>query len=240
MKIHTILSPQLFSLFEEEVEGKQVLIIDILRATTSMVVMLENGAKSVRPVAGVDEAMRLKEANPLWLIAGERNGYKVEGFEFGNSPQEFTSDRVKGETLVITTTNGTQALSLSLAASDIWVGGFLNMAALVESICATGKDVFLFCAGWKCHVNLEDTLFAGAVARQLVDRGWAVADDASRAAMSLWASAEGDLHGFLSEASHVQRFQSMHAESDLDVCLKLNTSNKAVRYENGVLVAIPS
>ena len=143
MKIHTILSPQLFSLFEKEVEGKQVLIIDILRATTSMVVMLEYGAKSVRPVAGVDEAMRLKEANPLWLIAGERNGYKVEGFEFGNSPQEFTSDRVKGETLVITTTNGTQALSLSLAASDIWVGGFLNMAALVESICATGKDVFL-------------------------------------------------------------------------------------------------
>ena len=89
-------------------------------------------------------------------------------------------------------------------------------------------------------MNLEDTLFAGAVARQLVDHGWAVADDASRAAMSLWASAEGDLHGFLSEASHVQRFQSMHEESDLDVCLKCNTSNKAVRYENGVLVAIPS
>ncbi|MBM3437601.1 MAG: 2-phosphosulfolactate phosphatase [Bacteroidetes bacterium] len=240
MKIHTILSPQLFSLFEKEVVDKQVLVIDILRATTSMVVMLENGATSVRPVAGVEEALRLKQENPALLIAGERNGFKVEGFEFGNSPQEFTPERVRGESLVITTTNGTQALSLSLAASHIWVGGFLNMNALVASICDTKKDVFLFCAGWKGHVNLEDTLFAGAVAQQLVDKGWAVADDATRAAMSLWLQAQGDLHGFLSEASHVQRFQSMHAESDLDVCLKCNTSGMSVRYENGVLVAIPS
>lgn len=240
MKIHTILSPQLFPLFASSVEGKQVLVIDILRATTSMVVMLENGANSVRPVAGVDEAMSLKLSDPGLLIAGERNGYKVEGFDFGNSPQEFTKDRVAGESLVITTTNGTQAISLSLKASHIWVGGFLNMDALVEAICGVGDEVFLFCAGWKGHVNLEDTLFAGAVAQSLVLRGWEIGDDATRAAMVMWKQAQGDLDGFLSDASHVQRFQSMHVESDLDVCLQMNTSKKAVLYENGVLVAIPS
>ena len=240
MKIHTILSPQLFPLFASDMVGKQVLVIDILRATTSMVVMLENGATSVRPVAGVDEAMALKQGQAGLLIAGERNGYKVEGFDFGNSPQEFTKDRVEGESLVITTTNGTQAISLSLAASHIWVGGFLNMTALVEAICGVGDEVFLFCAGWKGHVNMEDTLFAGAVAQALVNKGWEIGDDASRAAMALWGQARGDLHGFLAEASHVQRFQSMHAESDLDVCLQTNTSSKAVLYENGVLVAIPS
>lgn len=240
MKIHTILSPQLFSLFAKDIANNQVLIIDILRATTSMVVMLENGAESVKPVAGVEEAMRLKNENPALLIAGERNGFKVDGFDFGNSPQEFTEEKVQGKSLVITTTNGTQALSLSLEASHIWVGGFLNMDALVKVIVNTQKDVYLFCAGWKGHVNLEDTLFAGAVADALVKCGGVVSDDATRAAMGLWGIAQGDLHGFLSEASHVQRFQSMHAESDLDVCLKFNTSNKAVAYENGLLVAIPS
>lgn len=114
------------------------------------------------------------------------------------------------------------------------------MTALVEAICGVGDEVFLFCAGWKGHVNMEDTLFAGAVAQALVNKGWEIGDDASRAAMALWGQAQDDLHGFLAEASHVQRFQSMHAESDLDVCLQMNTSSKAVLYENGVLVAIPS
>ncbi|MFN6047694.1 MAG: 2-phosphosulfolactate phosphatase, partial [Bacteroidota bacterium] len=81
-----------------------MLIIDILRATTSMVVMLDNGAIAVKPVAGVEEAMKLKRDNPSLLIAGERNGFKVEGFDFGNSPQEFTPERVAGKSLVITTT----------------------------------------------------------------------------------------------------------------------------------------
>jgi 2-phosphosulfolactate phosphatase len=119
------------------------------------------------------------------------------------------------------------------------VGGFLNIDALVEAISANGEDVFLFCAGWKGHVNLEDTLFAGAVAKFLLLKGFAIADDATRAAMVLWEQAQDDLHGFLSEASHVQRFQSMHAESDLDACLRMNTSDRAVIYEKGVLVAIP-
>lgn len=240
MKLQTILSPQLFPLFAADVAGEQVLIIDILRATTSMVVMLDNGAKSVKPVAGVEEAMKLKREDPSLLIAGERNGFKVEGFDFGNSPQEFTPDRVAGASLVITTTNGTQALSLSLDASHIWVGGFLNIDALVESMARVGKDVYLFCAGWKGHVNLEDTLFAGAVAKALASKGADIADDATRAAIVLWEQAKDDLHGFLSEASHVKRFQSMHAESDLDACLRINTSNKAIIYQNGVLVAIPS
>ena len=236
--IETVFSPALFPFLPGGVSGKQVVIIDILRATTTMCIALSNGCKRMVAVSSAEESELFRDRG--YLLAGERNGYKLDGFDFGNSPQEFVSEKVNDKNIVITTTNGTQALVMSKEAAQIWVASFCNLSATVSAIESLGISVVLFCAGWKGHVNLEDTLFAGAVARQLVDRGWAVADDASRAAMSLWASAEGDLHGFLSEASHVQRFQSMHAESDLDVCLKLNTSNKAVRYENGVLVAIPS
>lgn len=240
MKVYTILSPQLFPLFENDLSDKQVLVIDILRATTSMVVMLENGANKVCPVDAVDKALKLKETNACWLIAGERNGFRVEGFDFGNSPQEFSRVRVANKNVVITTTNGTQALVLSESAAQIWVGSFLNLDAAVKAVQNAKNDVYLFCAGWKGHFNMEDTVFAGAVAEQLLEGGAILDDDASRAAVALWQSAKANLAEFLSNASHVQRFRSMHDESDLDVCLQMNTSKKAVRYENGELVAIPS
>ncbi len=118
----------MFPLFAEEVKGKQVMVIDILRATTSMVVMLENGAQKVIPVAKVEEALAMKaladEEGRSICIAGERNGIKVDGFDFGNSPQEFTSDAVAGKEVVITTTNGTHALDLSKSGSHVWLGDF--------------------------------------------------------------------------------------------------------------------
>lgn len=244
MKIYTILSPKLFPLFEDDVVGNQVLVIDILRATTSMVVMLENGAKCVIPVAGVDEALARREraegVGREILIAGERNGYKVEGFDFGNSPQEFTKDAVGGMDIVITTTNGTQALVLSEKASVVWVGAFLNMEASANAIFTNGKDVYLFCAGWKGHFNMEDTLFAGALAERLVAMGGDAADDATQVALGMWKQAKDNVEFYLENASHVQRFNSMHANSDLDVCLKINTSKMAVKYEKGELMAIPS
>jgi 2-phosphosulfolactate phosphatase len=151
MKIFTILSPQMFPLFAEEVRGKQVMVIDILRATTSMVVMLENGAQKVIPVAKVEEALAMKaladEQGRAICIAGERNGIKVDGFDFGNSPQEFTTDSVAGKEVVITTTNGTHALDLSKSGSHVWVGGFLNLSLSAAAIAAGPTVWVLFWVG---------------------------------------------------------------------------------------------
>ena len=122
--IYTILTPELFSLYADALVQKQVVVIDVLRATTSMVVMLENGAERVNPVASLEEARGWGEKG--YLMAGERNGFKVDGFDFGNSPQEFTKDKVGGKSVVMTTTNGTHALSLCKMARIVYVGAFLN------------------------------------------------------------------------------------------------------------------
>ena len=232
--IYTILTPELFSLYSEAVVEKQIVVIDVLRATTSMVVMLENGARNVIPVASLDEAKSWGEKGHM--MAGERNGYKVEGFDFGNSPQEFTKEKVNGKSVVMTTTNGTHALSLCKMANVVCVGAFLNCEVTCKSIMKEEGDVYLFCSGWKGLFNLEDTLLAGAMATKLISMGAVVADDATRAAIHLWNQAKSDVSGFLSDANHVQRFHSMHAESDLDVCLKMDTSQKTVYYVGGELV----
>lgn len=232
--VYTILTPELFSLYAEAVVQKQMVVIDVLRATTSMVVMLDNGAERVAPVASIEEARSWGEKG--YLMAGERNGYKVEGFEFGNSPQEFTMEKVAGKSVVMTTTNGTHALSLCQNANTVYVGAFLNCAVTCDALMRGEGDIYLFCSGWKGLFNLEDTLLAGAMATQLCKMGAVVADDSTRAAIHLWNQAKSDVAGFLEDANHVQRFQSMHAESDLDVCLKMDTSHKVVYYVGGELV----
>jgi len=232
--IYTILTPKLFSLYADAIVKKQVVVIDILRATTSMVVMMENGAERVNPVSSLEEARSWGEKG--YLMAGERNGFKVDGFDFGNSPQEFTKDKVGGKSVVMTTTNGTHALSLCKMARSVYVGAFLNCAVTCDALTNEGGDIYLFCSGWKGFFNLEDTLLAGAMAASLCQMGAKVADDATRAAIHLWNQAKTDVAGFLSDANHVQRFQSRHAESDLDVCLKIDTSKKVVYYVGGELV----
>ena len=232
--ISTILTPELFSLYTDAVVQKRLVVIDVLRATTSMVVMLENGAERVNPVASLKEARSWGEKG--YLMAGERNGFKVEGFDFGNSPQEFTKDKVGGKSVVMTTTNGTHALSLCTMAKSVYVGAFVNCAVTCDALTNAGGDIYLFCSGWKGFFNMEDTLLAGAMAASLCQMGAKVADDATRAAIHLWNQAKTDVAGFLSDANHVQRFQSMHAESDLDVCLKIDTSKKVVYYVAGELV----
>jgi 2-phosphosulfolactate phosphatase len=101
----------------------------------------------------------------------------------------------------------------------------------VEAILEQGLPVVLFCAGWKNRFNLEDSLFAGAMIDQLLQRGYAIEDDASRAALSMFKDSGGDFVSYLEDANHVQRFKSMHAESDLDVCLRTDVSNYAVKAE---------
>jgi 2-phosphosulfolactate phosphatase len=232
--IYTILTPELFSLYSDAVVQKQLVVIDVLRATTSMVVMLENGAERVVPLASIEEARVLGEKG--YLMAGERNGFKVDGFDFGNSPQEFTRDAVGGNSVVMTTTNGTHALSLCQQAKIVYVGAFLNCTVTCDALMKEEGDIYLFCSGWKGFFNLEDTLLAGAMASSLCLLGATIADDATRAALHLWNQAKTDVAGFLSDANHVQRFQSMHAESDLDVCLRIDTSKKVVYYVGGELV----
>lgn len=230
--IDTILSPALFDLYKDNIQTKDVVIIDILRATTTICVAFDNGVLEMIPVGQPEEAANLKTQN--YLAAAERNGKTVDGFELGNSPQEYTSQKVKGEKIAFTTTNGTRALELAKEAANVYIGSFLNLQALVKKLLEGNRDILLFCAGWKDKVNIEDTLFAGAVAESLKHR-YDAGGDAVMIARDLYNNAKEDLNNYLQKASHVQRFKTLHVESDLDVCLQLNSSKNVPVFRNGCI-----
>jgi 2-phosphosulfolactate phosphatase len=211
-----------------------VVIIDILRATTTVVVAFENGVDHVVASASVKETQTFRDKG--YLVAAERNGITVEGFDLGNSPQDYTPELVKGRNIALTTTNGTRALNMAEEAETVWVASFRNLTATADALTQNGRDVLLFCAGWKDRFNMEDTLFAGALAEQLMSRGWSTEDDATLAAMDLYTRNQPQLPDFLEQASHVQRFKTLHIESDLEVCLKTDSSRIVVKLDGDKLV----
>ncbi len=225
-QIETILTPALFHLYNNNLHEKQVVVIDILRATTTMVVAMENGAAEMKAVASLEETMLLK--NNGYLVAGERNGVKVEGFDFGNSPQEFDRHLVEGQKIALSTTNGTKAIAACEGAKYRYVSSFRNITAMLHKLIENNCDVLLFCAGWKDKFNLEDTVFAGALTHELLKHNFTTSDDATIMAHRIWLQGKSDLTTFLADASHVQRFKSLHIESDLEACLKFDTYNQII------------
>jgi len=218
-KINVCLSPALIPLFE--VEKYIVVIIDIFRATSSISYGIDNGAEAIIPVAEVEECLAYQERCPHYLLAAERNGEVVTGFDFGNSPFSYTKEKVEGKTVVLTTTNGTHALHLSRNAKKVVIGSFLNLSAINEWLQAQQDDVLLVCAGWKNNFNLEDTIFAGAVADQLIPAGF-IPDDAAIAACDLYQLAKNDLDGYLKKTSHSERLKKLGIEKDIAFCLQVD------------------
>src|SRR3984885_3489086 len=193
------LSPALIPLYT--VEDYIVVVIDIFRATTSICYGIENGAEAIIPVSQVEECGAYLEKGFDYLLAAERDGEIVAGFDFGNSPFSYTKEKVAGKTIVLTTTNGTHALHLSRKAKKIVIGSFLNLTALCDWLKQQGENILLVCSGWKGNFNLEDTLFAGAVVEQLKSATF-VADDPAIAANDLYHIAKIDLNEYLKKTSH--------------------------------------
>jgi len=217
-KIEVCLTPALIDLYA--IENSIVVIIDILRATSSIVYGIDNGAQAIIPVAQVEEC--LNYAGKGYLLAAERNGEVVEGYDFGNSPFSYTAEKVAGKTVVLTTTNGTKALNLAKKrASQVVIGAFLNLEVLCDWLKTQDKDVLLLCAGWKDQFNLEDTIFAGAVVHQL-RKGFTHYDDASVAAEDLYLVAKDNLRAYINKSSHSHRMVALHIEEDVDFCLQSN------------------
>jgi 2-phosphosulfolactate phosphatase len=155
------------------------------------------------------------------LTAAERNGIKAEGFDLGNSPFAYMNGNVKGRTVAITTTNGTRAIRMSAAAQEIIVGAFLNLEAVARHLRDLQLDVLVVCAGWKGKFNLEDTLFAGAVASRLRETGHFENNcDTAQAACHLYDSSKGYMYGFLENSSHRRRLEKLNLEKDVRYCLQ--------------------
>lgn len=235
--IHTCLSPALLHLYD--VSSSIVVIIDVLRATSTIVTALHNGAKCVIPVDSVSECLRIgKQIDSI--TAGERDGKIAEGLEYGNSPFEYPEAFIKGRTLVLTTTNGTKLLHMALNnnAKAIVVASFANLTAVCNYLVSQNQNVILGCAAWKDRVNLEDSLFAGAVISR-IRQHFSMNCDASLMAEILYANAKEDIFEFIKKKniSHYQRLSSLGLVKDIQYCLSEDLANVLVAYEDGKLVA---
>ena len=218
-KLEVCLTPALIPLYN--VQDYIVVVIDIFRATTSICYGIENGAEAIIPVSQVEECSAYLEKGFDYLLAAERNGEVVAGFDFGNSPFSYTKEKVAGKTIVLTTTNGTHALHLSRSAKKIVIGAFINLTAISTWLKEQNENILLVCSGWKNNFNLEDTLFAGAVVEQLKGHGFVV-DDPAIAANDLYQLAKDDLDAYLKKTSHSERLKKLGIEVDIEFCLKVD------------------
>lgn len=231
-RIDVCLSPEMVHL--HKTEGKVVVVIDILRATSCMTTALANGVESITAVASLEECTALGAQG--YMTAAERDGKKVDGFDLGNSPFSYQDDSVKGKKIVVTTTNGTQAIVKSAGAKEILVGSFLNFSSIVEYLRSQPSDVLMHCAGWKGKMNLEDTLFAGAVVDALKGE-FSHDEDSVLTALNLYYSAKLDMMGFLMNSSHVRRLQGLGITKDIEFCLTKDVYDVLPIMRDGKLVS---
>ena len=236
-ELFTSLSPALLNLYD--VDKSIVVIIDILRATSTIATALYNGARSIIPVDSVAECIRIgKQIDSI--TAGERDGKIAEGLENGNSPFEYSKEFIGGKTLVLTTTNGTKLLHMALdnSAKAIITGSFSNITAVCDFLVSQNQNVILGCAAWKNRVNIEDTLFAGAVIDR-IGKHFSINCDSSQMATTMYRKAKPDLFKFMKSqnASHYRRLSGYGLEEDIRYCLTEDLANITVVYEDGKLMA---
>jgi 2-phosphosulfolactate phosphatase len=228
--IDVCLSPDLMHLYS--VEGKSVVVVDILRATSSMTTAFAHGIESIYPVAKLEDCRAMKTKG--YLIAGERDGEKVADFDLGNSPFEYMAESLKGKRIAFTTTNGTQAIAKSIGAKEIIIGAFLNLSAVAQHLIKSNNDILIVCAGWKGKVNLEDTVFAGALVEKLNDK-FSLACDAPLMARHLYNASKSNMTKFLSESSHVRRLNKLNIHEDMEFCLTPDKYNIVPKLKDGIL-----
>ena len=233
-KIEVCFTPALLPIYN--ISNAIVVVIDIFRASSSICYGIDNGAEGIIPVATVEECKSYESKG--YLLAAERDGKVVDGFDFGNSPFAYAEDKVNGKTIVLTTTNGTHAINESKkTAYQVIIGSFLNLTAVCDYLKTQDKDVFLLCAGWKNKFNLEDTLFAGAVVHQLKTEDYFL-DDASIASDDLYQLAKDDLSAYTSKTSHSERLKKLGIEEDIKFCLNVDITSTVPVLKDGRLVKL--
>jgi 2-phosphosulfolactate phosphatase len=238
-KIEVSFTPESFDVYKSE--NSIVVVNDIFRATSAMCTAFEHGAKAIIPVDSVEKAQALKDQG--YLAGAERNAIKVDGFDFGNSPYDYMGENIKGQTLVLTTTNGTRAIEMAKEVSDsIVIGAFSNLTALTNYLVTQNKDVLILCSGWKGRVNLEDSLFAGALTKTLINAGdYSMehdVEDSALIALHLYERAQNDPHKLLQISSHRRRLAKLDLKEDIRFSLTIDTTDKIPVLVNDRLIEL--
>jgi len=201
LRFDICLSPALYPYYQNP--NAIIVVVDIYRATSSICTAFANGVSEVLPVETIEEALRLKEEG--YLIAAERNAEKCEFADFGNSPFEFTADKIKDKKLVFTTTNGTIAINIAKENSEIIIGSFLNLNAVADYCINKRKDVLIICSGWNNKINIEDTLFTGALANILSSGNFNTGSDAGIICLNFWHINKNNILSAIKNSEHYMR-----------------------------------
>lgn len=225
MYIHTFFAYPLVS-DEFLLHESTVVVIDVLRASTTICHALHNGAREIIPVGDIEQAVRLSRtmSRETTLLGGERKGIRPTGFDLGNSPLEYTEDTIRQKSIILTTTNGIQALSRTKYAHRQLIGSFVNLGALTEYIPASadnmGKsgNIFLLCAGTNGDFSYEDMVCAGAIAGRLLQSlpGVVEISDATRTAMTMFEKAQPSVAEHIRASQHATYLASIGFEEDID------------------------
>jgi 2-phosphosulfolactate phosphatase len=196
----------------EHLRASACAVIDVIRATSTIVTALAHGA-GVQAVASLDEAFALKAQHPGALLAGERGGQALPGFDLGNSPEDFTTERVQGRRVILTTTNGTQALAACHGARTVMTASFLNLQATATRLREIGPPWIIVCAGWDGEFGVDDALVAGALAEALGQ---------NHSMVSLYRSVRRDLEETLLGCAAGRELVKLGLEKDISFCAQLN------------------
>lgn len=218
------------ALLPDQISGRHyghAVIVDVLRATTTMVSMLDAGAIGVVPAAEVDDARQIAGVLPGVLLAGERGGLAPEGFDLGNSPLPAGLGAVDGRAVVLSTTNGTRAVGHARACADtVFALALTNLDAVVERLIESKGDTVIVCSGTDGSRSVEDEFAAGMLAAQLADRGWGMSERASEVVVSfesLLGEAQG-VAGAVLSSPHAQRLIGVGFAEDVAFCSRVSIS----------------
>lgn len=221
-KVEVCFSPALYP----DYENKEAIVVvtDVLRASSAIVTAFMNGVGRIIPVGTLEEAKRYKDKG--YMVAAERDGIVRDFADFGNSPYNFTVDRVKDKHIVYSTTNGTNAINLASSGHQVLIGAYLNLDVIAKHIIDSDRDLLIFCAAWKNKFNLEDSLFAGALAQLVLKaENFETICDATNAAMDLYDTAKDDLMGYIQKVAQKERLRKNGLDDVIEYCHTFNQTS---------------
>ncbi|MGK0465252.1 2-phosphosulfolactate phosphatase family protein [Clostridium sp.] len=233
MKIDIIISAE--DIKKEKIENKTVVVIDMLRATSVIVTALNNGCTGVIPVLTVaDAADIVRNSKEEFMLGGERDALKIEGFHYSNSPLEYTRDTIEGKRLVMTTTNGTRAIKGCVGANSILIGAMLNAKATARRIIELNRDVVIVNAGTYGEFSIDDFLCSGYIIHCALKEIEIDLSDIAVTSHYIYKNNE-DIYGFIKSASHYKRIMDLGLEADLDYCCRKDIIDNVPEYKDGTI-----
>lgn len=226
------------SIGDEDIRGKTIVVIDVLRATSTILTALNNGARSVIPVEDMGTAGKIAtNLDPSsYILCGEKDGKKIDGYELGNSPFEYDESTVAGKSLILNTTNGTKTLVRCMHGSKVYIAGFLNIRAVCEQLKNDNNEISIVCSGWKGRLSLEDVLCAGYIVSEVYEGKIPVeAKDGAKVAMGLFEQFGKDIFNTVHATNHAKRLIGLGFEEDIAYCCEIDKFNFAPEFKEGII-----